>query len=65
MIVGAAVAASTGSLRPDDKSTLDEFGRNEELDEDEVGKDSCGCPDNKPSPPGWTVLEGALEVRPN
>ena len=41
MTIGAAVAASTGSLRSDDNSMLDELGRDEELHE-EVGKDSCG-----------------------
>ena len=42
LTVGAAVAASIGSLRPDDKSTLDETERDEELEEDGTVRDGCG-----------------------
>ena len=36
------VVASTGGLKPDDKSALDEVERDEEFNSDEVGKESCG-----------------------
>ena len=59
MTAGAAVVASTGNLRPDDKSSLDEVGTDEELNEDEPGRDGSGRVESKPSP---AVVEEALVV---
>ena len=60
MTAGAAVVASTGNLRPEDEPSLDEIGTDEELDEDEVGKDGGGRVESKPSPAA--VVEEALVV---
>ena len=59
MTAGAAVVASTGNLRPDDEPSPDEVGTDEELNENELGRDGGGRVESKPSP---AVVEEALVV---